>query len=694
MRQRATHQKVKQVILLSGLCMTLSAMTLYAQTFDWAIGLGASGFDIGYGITSDGKGNIYVAGRFNGTMDFNPGTGVDTLRSAGGNDIFLAKYDAAGNYVWAKGMGGKGTDWARGVAVDASGNIYITGYFAETADFNPGPGIDTVRSAGGSDVFLAKYDQNGNYLWAKGIGGNKSDNAFGVAVDGKGGVYIAGYFNGTADFDPGAGIDTLVSLGLGDIFLAKYDSDGNYAWAKRLGNKSDDQSWGLAVDGSGYVYVIGTFGGTVDFDPVRGVDTLMSMGGSDIFIAKYDGDGKYVWAKNVGGKSSDQGYGITVDKPGNVYITGYFTRTADFNPAKRGVDTIASVGASSDGFVAKYDSSGNYKRARSIGGSDSDYGQGVAVDGSGNVYVTGYFRGSTDFNQGTGTGGSVLISVEGSSDAFIAKYDRNGNYIWAKGLGGKSSDIGYAVTVDGSGNVYFTGYFEETVNFDKPLGLDPLKSNGSFDLFLVKLGCTQTSASSVSASLECGDSYSFNDSVYTNQGIYTQIFPNAIGCDSTVTLDLTFIPMDEPGINVDGFTLGVIGNYASYQWLKDSIAIPGATAKTYEVSANGYYQVVVANDHGCSDTSDGYRVGNFVSLPHIPSTAANIYPNPAHDRIYIQYPEAIDAALTGMEGKVILKVNNAKSIDLNHLADGIYILRIEDKNGRLLKSEKITKQSR
>jgi len=484
------------MLLLAVLAGSASALAPDAF-YSWAEKIG-SGVDDGSRSTAvDGSGNVYITGYFRGTnIDFDPGAGTAYLSSAGWDDIFFAKYDASGNYLWAKSIGSASYgEQGLSIAVDGSGNVYITGYFASTADFDPGAGTASLTPVGGFDIFFAKYDTNGNYLWAKNIGGASSDQGNSIAVDGSGNVYITGSFLGTADFDPGAGVANLIALGgtIGDTFFAKYDTSGNYLWAKRIGNAQDDTGYGIAVDSNGNVYITGFFQNiAMDFDPGAGTANLTPVGSIDIFFAKYDASGNYLWAKRIGSAYADQGNSIAVDGSGNVYITGAFKGTADFDPGAGVANLIAATGYF-DIFFAKYDTNGNYLWAKRIGHSSyDDSGNSIAVDGSGNVYITGAFRGAADFDPGAGT---ASLTPVGGVDIFFAKYNASGNYLWAKRIGSTGTDAGYSIAVDGSDNVYITGWFQGTADFDPGAGVANLISAGSYDIFFAKY--TQPSVDTV-----------------------------------------------------------------------------------------------------------------------------------------------------------------------------------------------------
>ncbi len=393
--------------------------------------------------------------------------------------LFLGVANFAGaqdvGFGFAAAMGGVNfTEYGNDVAVDASGNVYTTGLFSGTVDFDPGPGTVNLTAFGSNaDIFVQKLDSTGNLVWAKRMGGTFSDYGYGIAVDASGNVYTTGLFSSTADFDPGAGIFNLTPSGSTDIFVQKLDFAGNFVWAKRMGGTAADEGLEIAVDGPGNIYCTGIFSGTADFDPGAGVTNLTSVGNRDIYVQKLDSTGNFQWAKSMGSSLQDSGNGIAVDGSGNVYTTGSFQGTADFDPGA-GVMNVTSAG-SFDIFVQKLDASGNFVWAKVMGGTGSDGGIGIAVDGSGNAHATGYFNDTVDFDPGAGT--SNLTSA-GGNDAFVQKLDTSGNFVWAAGLGGTGLEFGTDLAVDGSGNVYATGQFEVTVDFDPGAGTANLTSAG------------------------------------------------------------------------------------------------------------------------------------------------------------------------------------------------------------------------
>jgi hypothetical protein len=446
------------VSLLVSVTLLLAAPISHAITPShlWSQRFGSTVGDYGHSVAVDGSGNVFIAGTFRGTVDFGGGG----LVSAGANDIFLAKYDAAGVHQWSKRFGSTGFDGGASVAVDGSGNVVATGYFAGTVDFGGG---GLISAGGSSDIFLAKYNAAGEHQWSRRFGNTGSlEYGYSVATDGSGNVVATGYFYGTVSFG-GAG---LISAGNIDIFLAKYNAAGVHQWSQGFGSWAADYGYSAAVDGSGNVVATGRFQGTVDF----GGGDQVSAGFYDIFLAKYNAAGVHQWSQRFGSTEADNGYSVAVDGSGNVFATGYFHGNVDF-----GGGGLISAGGSDDIFLAKYNAAGVHQWSQRFGSTHLDYGYSVAADGSGNIFATGIFTGTADF------GGGDRVSA-GFYDIFLAKYNAAGAHQWSQRFGSTETDYGYSVAVDGSGNVFATGIFQGTANF----GDGNLASAGNDDIFLAK----------------------------------------------------------------------------------------------------------------------------------------------------------------------------------------------------------------
>jgi hypothetical protein len=421
----------------------------------WDQRFGDADDQYGTAVTTDASGNVIVAGSFNGSVDFGGGA----LTCVGVDDIFIAKFDADSTHIWSERFGGDFDQIPRDVAIDASGNIIVTGRFWGDVDFGGG----TLNSAGTSDVFVAKFTPGGSHLWSKRFGDGVLQEGTGVAVDASGNVFITGNNWGTVDF----GGSALISAGHSDAFLAKFDPDGTHLWSDRYGGASEEYPRHVTVDASGNVIVVGDFYGSVDF----GGGTLNSAGSNDVFVAKFDPDGTHLWSKSFGDPDDDSATRIAADASGNVVITGYFGGRTNF-----GGGTLTSAGGN-DGFFAKFDANGTHLWSKSFGAGGDEAASDVAVDASGNVIMTGHFQGTVDF------GGGAYTS-QGSYDIFIARFNSDGGHLWSDYFGDASEQVPRGVAVDASGNAVITGYFSGTLDF----GGGGAASAGGSDIFVAKFG--------------------------------------------------------------------------------------------------------------------------------------------------------------------------------------------------------------
>jgi len=457
-----------------------------AQNFEWAQRMGGTGGDASNSIVVDAIGNVYTTGHFNGTVDFDPKSGIFELTAVGSQDIFISKLDSNGDFVWAKRMGGTGFDRGNSIAVDVTGNVYTIGYFESTADFDPENGVFELTSAGG-DMFISKLDSNGDFVWAKQMEGTTStSNSYGnsIAIDALGNIYTTGQFSETVDFDPEIGVFELTPLGNFDIFISKLNTDGNFVWAKRMGGANNDAGVSITFDAAGNVYTTGFFTETVDFNPGVGIHNLISGGSPRVFISKLDTNGDFVWAKQMGALNSgqNQGFSINVDAAGYIYTTGYFTGTVDFDPGV-GVHELTSAGHF-DVFISKLKNNGDFVWAKSMGGPGTDVGYSIAVDASGNIYTTGYFPETADFDPGVGIHN---LTSANNVEIFISKLNTEGNFVWAAQINGPDWDVSTSIALDATGNVYTTGSFKSTIDFDPGSGVHNLTSAGTSDIFVHKI---------------------------------------------------------------------------------------------------------------------------------------------------------------------------------------------------------------
>jgi hypothetical protein len=538
--------------------------------------------------------------------------------------IFIS-YCQTPDWQWARSARGDGDSGAESIAKDVNGNVYITGLFTSpTINF----GSNKLTNTGGCDIFLTKYDSLGNVLWAKSAVGSGDDISYSVATDVSGNVYITGWFySPTITF----GNYTLTNKGRYNIFLAKYDSFGNVQWAKSVESYAYDDAESVSTDKNGNVYITGRFGGA---DIIFGKDTLTTGYCNNVYIAKYDGSGKILWARSAvtssGELGDNVGNSIATDSEGNAYITGYFDApTITFGNYK----LTNTTSANSNIFLAKYDKSGNVKWARKAIGYNDEYASGVATDTEGNVYITGDFIGSSI------TFGSCNLTVVGSQNSFLVKYDSLGNALWVRGAKGSDANWATSVATDKSNNVYITGEFwSNYIRFGSYI----FNNLGMYDIFLVKY---DTFGNVLWAKSVGGDNVDYANSVAidSNENVYITGYYNSslIGFgNDTITLlgstdvflaklvnscksnlNISFITPDKIKCSRDSieFKTIAIGDSITYQWYKDGKEIAWATNSTYIKSVlisidAGKYSCIVSDRCNSISTSTNLTMGTIPQI--------------------------------------------------------------------------------
>ena len=441
--------------VLALLAIALLPLSANAQAFvhDWSRGFGGAGNQDGIGVATDAAGNVVIAGSFEGTVNFGGGP----LTSAGDWDVYVAKFDAAGNHVWSRRFGDLVTQGPRAMTIDGAGNILITGIFQGSIDFGGGP----ITSASGYDVFLAKLDTNGNHVWSQGFGDAGDQLGYGVAADGAGNVFLMGDFTGKVDFGSG----TLVSAGSYDVFLAAFDSSGNNLWSQGFGDIGSQRTGGVAADAAGDVVITGYFTGSMDF----GGGTQTSAGGNDIFVAKFDGAGAHVWSRRYGDASDQEGIAVAVGSNDDILLAGEFVGQTDF-----GGGALVAVGWY-DIYLARLDAKAHHIWSQRFGDVEGQFPAGLAVDSADNVAMTGYFEGTVDFG-----GGPLVCNVV--SDVFIAQFDPAGGHLWSERFGDSDYQYGITCAADPAGSILMTGWFGGTIDF----GGGTITSAGGDDIFLAR----------------------------------------------------------------------------------------------------------------------------------------------------------------------------------------------------------------
>jgi len=601
----------------------------------WVNSFGGIGGDIVEKILVDATHNVYIAGRFSFTIDADPGLDSSILTAFGINSAFLGKYDSAGNYLWAHGFGGGVQTIGSEIDLDPSGNVYFTGWFQDSADFDPGPGTTLLTSVGESDIYIAKYNANGDLVWAKSFGGVDNEFGFGIAVDGGGNIYVIGEIRSATDFDPGPDTAYLAPIGASSTFFVKYDGSGNYIWGHLVGEGNGCFAFGIDVDPFGDIYLTGWFGSTVDFDLGPGTAILQSNGNTDIFFAKYDSAANYIWANSVGGFNIDWGWDIVADFFGNFYIAGFFRETVDFDPDIVGTDLHATPTSWEDSYVAKYgpppppceDISYTAQPATCSGGSD----------------------------------GVVTITLASTSPY---------TYIW---------DTGDSTA---SVNTLSSGFYQVTV-------ADGNGCSNEISAYLPDYPLIQT----IYYTTICdGDSILFEGAFQTAAGTYHDTTAATNGCDSIAEQVLSIYTVDAATISpIDGY---IIANdsAATYQWIDcaDNSIMVGYTNQLFIAPAVGSYAAVITSN-SCTDTSACTQVLAVGIGELMDDNAMSIYPNPSPGEFRVMFSGHSDTdikmSIFNNLGQLIHQ-ENIKSIngstehkfDLSRHPKGVYTVYVQSES--------------
>ena len=502
----------------------LGTTTLKSQNHSWTKTLGTATPVLttskSVSIAKDQVGNIFTTGSFVGTVDFDPGAGISNLTSGGIKDAFITKFDPAGNFIWAKKLGGADNlvDAASTLSIttDLSGNVIVVGNFTGDMDINPDPGsiinLSSIGSSPGtpgpSDAYVLKLNSTGDYLWSQRIGSTSTTSgefANTVATDNIGNVYVGGSFAGITDFDASAATVNATPVALSDIYILKLSATGSFGFVKTMGGTGTEVANAITIDGAGNIYTTGSFTLTADFDPSASAANLTSNGSGDIFVSKLNNLGNYVWAKSFGSNVTnfaDQGNAIFVDEAGNVYTTGSFrgvnaANPIDFNPGT-GTDNILNVGAS-DMFISKLDAAGNYLWAKTTGSTTNDIGYAISSDPEGNIYILGSFSGNADFDPDPTIDNFITPTAASgggnSTDLFLTKFDETGVFVSVNTIGSNGTDIGYGLIIDGASNIFIAGLFSGTADFDPAATIVNFSPASTSDAFVTKWNfCTNIGA--------------------------------------------------------------------------------------------------------------------------------------------------------------------------------------------------------
>lgn len=501
-------QKMKKLYLL--VFLSVSFMNIKSQNFIWAKKGGLWAYDYGYGITTDRSGNVYIAGKYEQNANFS-GT---VLGCQGNHDIFVAQYSPSGNLNWIRTAGGYTGDYALAIACDGN-YLYVAGEIEGTnalIKFSGSP--ITLTCKGSNDIFLAKYTLGGNLLWARRAGSPNYEKALGVTFDRSGNIFISGIFTNSCTF---GGTTTLTGYGDKDGFLAKYDGNGNFIWARKLGGSGRDEAKSIKCDAAGNVYICGMYKNSANFSGqiVTTPDNYWNT-----FLAKYSNNGSLLWVRTAGSSWDDVAWSLTIDNSGKIFITGEFNSSIKFG----GRPTLSTSGGA-DVFVACYSSNGDAIWANKAGGNGNDRARGIGTDGN-NIFITGQFSRNATF-------GSFTKNAVDNSDIFMAGLSNWGTFLWASAVGGNYDtyeDLGYesgiAICAEPSGNIYATGSTISGGTF----GNTSLSGYSRTDVFITKIFAPPFKSNMLAESdtcqgLECEDLLVIGAEKNISESVF-KIYPN------------------------------------------------------------------------------------------------------------------------------------------------------------------------
>jgi hypothetical protein len=471
---------------------------VHSQTgFSWVKQFGGGDYDYGSQILYSADGNIYIVGHFYDSLDVDPGPGISMLFTDGVVNSYIAKYDTAGNYIWAKQLKNNTINEITKCILDSYNNIIAVGMFNDSTDFDPGSGSYILPPGEGDAGFIWKLDEDGNFMYAGKFGGHGNCQPVEIKVDNNGNMLLTGTFSDTVDFDPGEGIGLLCTPEWTyNAFICKLDTSGNFIWVKQFENNSmnaTDCGYTIATDASNNIFIGGRYTGITDFDTGPGQFFLYGDYNGDGFFCKLDSSGNFVFALKIGGDGTSSIGNLIITRDSAVLFSGYFDGTCTFDSI--GAVYLQSPHMVNSSFLCKMTMQGELLWVKMLKASAAlgIYIDELIQDTSGNFYLAGSFDNPVDFDPGPD---EFIMSSNGWWDLYICKYDSAFNIKWGNHFGSGGYEYVVSCQTDNADHVYCTGSFENTVDFDPGPGVYNLTSNGNWDGFILKLDEIITSNSS------------------------------------------------------------------------------------------------------------------------------------------------------------------------------------------------------
>ncbi|MDB4358329.1 Ig-like domain-containing protein, partial [bacterium] len=638
-------------------------------TFVWAKQFGSTGRDKAYTITIDQSDNLRIGGFFEGSVDFDPGVGTDTLTSAGAGDGYVLSLDADGNYLWAGRFGGVGTGWANGdgdfvntIAVDGSGNTYVGGVIYQgsgpAVDVEFGTGSTTVTGSGQQNTIIVKIDASGELVWAKHFDSGFLNGPNSLDINTNGDIVIGGGLHSQSmDADPGLGVATLNASGLSDAYIVVLDQDGNFRWAHEYGTAGEESIKGVATDASGNIYVNAGISGSVDLDPGAGEELFTAVGSYDLVIVSFDSDGNYRWSESYGDASAQSGWGMTVNGQDELVVSGLFEGSLTL-PAGSSVSASASIGGN-DHFVLWLNTdNGQALKVTSLGTTSNDAEKIAVWDfGPNGLLVSGWLAGGGDVDFSPDSSGSIIAVPSGGTSyvrrmsakspwGYPLKDQPQGNWLHSSGEGPSQSSTWYPTAIPSHESLTQHGYATYWHHTGTPAGwfTQPTFSTNKFFVFETYVTSETTQSIDYLLGGNEGHSLFVNNQFVKGAGFGndnvsgTLLFQAGVpvkvtlvgynsGADTHIsfrTADLQNIE-DIPGVSVSAKLLRVTSAEHGFELDNTKPTItgfgaPGASVEVFaDLNRDGTTETsigttTVASDNSWSLTSDAWLPGGPVNV--------------------------------------------------------------------------------
>lgn len=634
----------------------------------------------------DKNNNVYIIGKFKGTIDFDPGPGIFNMTNSNQNNfeqLFVEKLDSNGTFIWAKQIGDTiNNTYDPALAVTSQGDVIITDGFIGTIDFDPGPAVYNMTADNiFTNTYLLKLNTNGQFVWAKQFTAGHNL-GLKVITDSSDNIYMMGKFFSVVDADPNAGVQYLFANSQQNAYVIKLTSYGQHIWSSSISNLAYFGGLGINdiyLDRYNNVYYSGFFSDSVDFYPgITGVDVLTSMGVQDAFVSKLDSNGSYNWTKAFGGTGNDKVDKVIVDTNDYCYVMGEFVNTVDFNPSVNGVYNLTG-GGNVNTFVSKFDSGGTFINVKNFGNNAGFItGKSICIDFDNNIFMTGEFGGTQDFDPGANVFNITAPGINGFM--FMEKFGFCGTY--------HDTAITHCNTINLWGNNY-----DSSQQFVQMFANDNACDSNLNVALTIIYGPTDTLYQT-----EC-NSFTINNITYSTSGLHVQNYPIGGSCDSLFVINLN---LTNPGItNITQVldTLQVFPSGYSYQWFDCLTNLPvlGAIDSIFVPVLTGSYKAVVYFGAGCSDTTLCKVISKGESVNDFSLANFSIKPNPTKGHFEIvnkEYKGSLTVKITDIFGNIIFlkeyEQNDKAHFDLSNFSNGLYILEIDAENQNLF--FKIVKQ--